>query len=247
MKKSGFNEPLVLIPKTNTSDNISKKNQKRKIIWFNTLFSLSVKRKIGRTFLKLLKQYFPKSNSLLKVFKNNTVKVSCSCLSNMSSIVSSHNKRILRPRTTKYSCICRTRENCTLQNQCLMSNLIYRADIENNANDGTKIYHGCAETYFKAKFANHNKDVNHEQNKKSTELSKCIWLLKEDQMMSRIRWSVVEKVYDRTKIIFCPLCLAEKVHHIEHFNDNQLLNKRNEFISGCRHQVKFLLKSFKRK
>ena len=57
-------------------------------------------------------------------------------------------------------------------------------------------------------------------NKKSTELSK----------------------YGRTNIILCPLCLAEKVNFIKHFNGNRLLHKRNEFISG--HQVKLLLKSF---
>ena len=72
---------------------------------------------------------------------------------------------------------------------------------------------------------------------------KYIWSLKEYQM-SRSRWSIVEKVYGRTKINFCTLCLAEKLYLIEHFNDNRLLNKRNEFISGCGHQVKLLLKSF---
>ena len=89
----------------------------------------------------------------------------------------------------------------------------------------------------KVRFANHNKDFNHEHHKKSTELSKYIWSLKEDQITSTIRWSIVEKVYHRTKINFCPLCLAEKLNLIEHFNENRLLNKRNEFISGCRHQV----------
>ena len=74
-----------------------------------------------------------------------------------------------------------------------------------------------------------------------------MWSLKEEQIMSRIRWSIVEKVYGQTKINFCPLCLAEKVHLIEHFNDNRLLNKRNEFICECRHQVKLLLKGFNRK
>ena len=128
-----------------------------------------------------------------------------------------------------------------------MLNLIHRADVENSANKGTKIYFDLAKTSFKARFANHNKDFNHEQYKKSTELSKYIWLLKEDKITSRIRWSIVEKVYGGTKINFCPLCLAEKLHLIEHFNDNRLLNKRNEFISGCRHQLKLLLKSFKRK
>ena len=59
LKKSGFNEPLVFTPKTNASDNTNRKQRKRKIIWFNPLFSLNVKTNIGRTFLKLLKQHFP--------------------------------------------------------------------------------------------------------------------------------------------------------------------------------------------
>ena len=41
------------------------------------------------------------------------------------------------------------RENCPLQNHCLMPSLIYRADVENDANKGTKIYFGLAETSFK--------------------------------------------------------------------------------------------------
>ena len=88
------------------------------------------------------------------------MKVSYSCISNMSSIVSSHNKSLLRPKTTEYGCNCRTREKCPLQNQCLTPNLIYLADVENNANKGTKIYFGLAETSFKARFANQNKDFN---------------------------------------------------------------------------------------
>ena len=154
-------------------------------------------------------------------------------MSNMSSIISSHNKRLLRPRINEYGCNCRTKENCPLQNQCLTPNLIYRAVIENNANKRTKIYFGLAETSFKAQFPNYNKDFNHGKYKKSTGLSKYIWLLKEDRIASRIRWSIVEKVYGSTKINFCPLCLAEKLHLLEHFNGNRLLNKRNEFISGC--------------
>ena len=63
--------------------------------------------------------------------------------------------------------------------------------------------------------------------------------------MSRIKWLIIEKVYDKKLVFVCSL--AEKVHLTEHFNDNQLLNKRNEFISGCRNQVRLLLKSFKRK
>ena len=85
-------------------------------------------------------------------------------MSNMSSIISSHNKRLLRPRTTEYSCNCRTKENCSLQNQFPTPNL-HRADVERNANKGSKIYFGLAGTSFKARFANYNKVFNHEQYK----------------------------------------------------------------------------------
>ena len=100
-KESVFNEP-----KRNTGDNASKIQRKRKIIWLNTPFSLSVKTNIGRTFLKLLKQHFRKSNRLYKIFNMSTVKVSYSCMSKISSIISSHSKRLLRPRTTEYGCNC---------------------------------------------------------------------------------------------------------------------------------------------
>ena len=172
VKKSGFNELLVFIPKAKTSNNTNKKQLKSKIIWFNPPFSPSGKTNIGWTFLKLLKLDFPKSNRLHKIFNKDTVKVSYSCMSNMSLIISSHNKRLLRPRTTQYGSNCRTRENWPLQNHCLTPNLLYRADVKNNANKGSTIYFGIAETPFKARFANHSKDLNHEQYKKSTELSK---------------------------------------------------------------------------
>ena len=61
-----------------------------------------------------------------------------------------------------------------------------------------------------------------------------------------IKWSIVEKVYGKTKIDRCPLCLTEKLHLIEYFDHIRLLNQRSEFINHCRHQNKLLLKSLKR-
>ena len=78
---------LLFIPKRNTSDSISKKQREGKIILFNRLFPLSVR------ILKLLKQHFPKSNRLPKIFNKNTVKACYSCMSNLSSIILSHDKR----------------------------------------------------------------------------------------------------------------------------------------------------------
>ena len=48
------------------------------------------------------------------------------------------------------------------------------------------------------------------------------------------------------KIDRCHLCLAEKLHLIEYFDDIWLLNKRSEQINHSRHQSKLLLKSLKR-
>ena len=56
---------------------------------------------------------------------------------------------------------------------------------------------------------------------------------------------VEQKIHNgRTKINFYPFCSAENIF-IEHFNDDRLLNKRKKNFSGCRHQVKLLLRSFK--
>ena len=70
-------------------------------------------------------------------------------MSNISSTILSHNKRLLRPRTTKSGCNCLTRENFLLQHQCLTPNLIYQAHVENNTNENIKIYFGLTKALFK--------------------------------------------------------------------------------------------------
>ena len=72
-----------------------------------------------------------------------------------------------------------------------------------------------------------------------------IWDLKETGINSIVKWSIVEKIYCNTKINYCKLGLREKLYIIDFIDDNRLLNKRNEFISGCKHQKKLLLKNVK--
>ena len=59
-----------------------------------------------------------------------------------------------------------------LRNQCLTPNIIYRADVHCEANKDHKFYFGIAQTPFKQRFRNHNRDFNHKQYIKSAELSK---------------------------------------------------------------------------
>ena len=137
----------------------------------------------------------------------------------ISSIISGHHKNLLNPNVTQYGCNCRIREDCPLQNQCLTPNI----------------------------FRNHNRDFNHEQYIKSTELSKYTWSLKDAGTPYTINWSINVKLKGSIKIYYyCPLCLTEKYHLIEYFNNIHLLNKKSEFIKACRHQRKSLLKNLKR-
>ena len=117
LQKSGFISDLVYTPKQTDYNNNNEENKKRrrKTIWFNPPFSKNVKSNIGKTFLNL-NIFLKQINYLLK----NTFKVSYSCMSNMSSILFSHNLNIINPyKTQTYGRNCRTKESCRLQNQCL--------------------------------------------------------------------------------------------------------------------------------
>ena len=59
-----------------------------------------MKTNIGKTFLNLIKNHFLKTNKLHNIFKRNTVKISYSCMSNISSIILGHNKDLLNPTIT---------------------------------------------------------------------------------------------------------------------------------------------------
>ena len=164
-----------------------------------------------------------------------------------SSIISSHNKKVLQPSdNNEYSCNCRSKASCPLENKCLTPKIIYQADVVNDQNDEHKIYSGVCETPFKDRFRNHTKDFNHRKYNKSTELSKYIWELKDKDITPSIKWKIVSKVISKTRVNFCKLCLTEKFHIVNMFDDCRLLNKKSELINACRHQNKLLLKSLKR-
>ena len=71
-------------------------------------------------------------------------------MSNMSSILSSHNLNVINSyKTQTYGCNCKKKESYPLQNQCLTPKIIYRANVENDINSETKFYFGLTETPFK--------------------------------------------------------------------------------------------------
>ena len=102
LAKSGFNDDVIYNPVLESNNSGRKNTRKRKVIWFNPPYSMNVETNIGKTFLKLVKKHFPCNNNFHKKFNKNAIKISYSCMRNISSIIASHNKSILLPKATEY-------------------------------------------------------------------------------------------------------------------------------------------------
>ena len=144
-----------------------------------------------------------------------------------------------------FGCNCRRKDTCPLDNKCLKLKIIYKAEITNDKDQEKKIYIELAETPFKERYRNQTKSFNNKKCSKETELSKYIWLLKENNKAPTIKWNILKSIKSPLRLLSCQLCLNEKSFIIDYFNDYNLLNKRSEFISKCRNQNKFLLNSVK--
>ena len=249
LKVCGFNEKLALHNKVTNDEKYIEENKKRKrkIIWYNPPYSLNVKTNIGRIFFKLLNKHFPPDNLFHKIFNRNTVKISYSCMKNISSIISSHNKILLNKdeRNIEYGCNCRRKNECPMENKCLTPKLVYQAIVSNDKDLVKKKYIGLTETPFKERYRNHKKSFNNRKYHNETELSKYIWSLKDDDKVPSIHWSILKTIKSKSTSLSCQLCLMEKLIIINNFNNANLLNKRSEFISKCRHTNKFLLSNVK--
>ena len=167
-------------------------------------------------------------------------------MKNINSVISSHNKNILNPRSVSFGCNCRNRESCPLNGECLTPQIVYRATVTNAVNDDTKKYIGLAETPFKERHANHKRDFKYERYRHCTELANYVWELKEKKIDAIIKWEILSKVYGNPKQNKCLLCLTEKLWIINFIHDNNYINKKSELINKCLHINKFLLKNVKR-
>ena len=144
LTNSGFNDDMIYTPVIENNNPERSKTRKRKMIWFNPPYSMNVETNIGKTFLKLAKKHFPHKNSFHKIFNKNTIKISYSCMRNISLIIASHNKSILCPKAEEYGCNCRNKDSCPLQNQCLTPKVIYEATVVNNSEDKKRVYFGTS-------------------------------------------------------------------------------------------------------
>ena len=162
----------------------------------------------------------------------------------MSSVFKQHNYRVLSTtENVDRLCNFRNKENCPLDGKGLQSCIVYKADVIPNKD--SHIYYGASDGEFKSCYNNHTNSFRHRHNEQDTELSKHIWELQDKGINFKVKWSVAayastyrcgSRRYD--------LCLTEK-YVIARANHTNLLNKRTELISKCRHKNNYILKNIK--
>ena len=105
---------------------------------------------------------------------------------NMASVIQNHNTNLLKDPTstdTKESS-CHQKPECPLDKKCLSGYLVYNASVDRLDINETKHYHGTCEKNFEERYNNHTANFRNKskKNKKSTELSKYIGKLKDNNI-----------------------------------------------------------------
>ena len=204
---------------------------------------------IGSKFLSLIDKHF-KNSPLGKYFNRKTIKVSYSCLPNISAIISGHNQKLIQGQVAKQKqedvreCNCKAgKADCPLQGHCLQKGIIYKASLKSAVGNNT--YIGQAGNTFKERFTSHKASFKNRKYETSTALSKQIWRIKDSNLAYDLKWEKLASASTyQPKIGKCNLCNLEKTI-ILFSTDKNVLNKRSELMNKCRHRNKYLLSAIK--
>ena len=104
---------------------------------------------MGEIFLKLVKRNFIIENSLHKIFNKNTSKIGYSCMGNVPSVLSAHNRNIWHQKKSELGCSCTSKTDFPIYNKCLTPKIVYQADVRNDTNDEKNFFLGVSETPLK--------------------------------------------------------------------------------------------------
>ena len=210
--------------------NIPKINEKNQKIGLEILLGLTHHSK--KQYPQMLQNFFfngsigifPKSHRLHKIVNRNTVKVSYSCMQNISKIYKWHSSKItstLRNQLTL--CNSWVKEECPMGSKCQTMGAVYDCCVPSP--EPRKIYVGLAEGKWKQRYYNHKTSFNHKRYLHETALSSYMWHLKESlHVTPNLKWSVVMCVTPYSNISKkCLLCLYEKLIIIAYPRQHELL------------------------
>ena len=226
-------------------DNNRKKGRKEKI---DGTTPLTQNINLGKTFLEDIDKCFPKSQIVHKLFNRNTVKLSYSCMPNVSQLIAKGNKKKLgngqlNEQGNKPLCNCPKNNACPVEGKCLEEQIIYQAKVKTESN--TETYIGLTGNTFKERFTQHKCSFNNLKYSHDTTLSKYIWKLKEEQVNFEISWSIVckSRAYSPASGK-CNLCITE-IYYILYKSEMASLNHRSEIMGFCKHRDKWKLEKVK--
>lgn len=160
-----------------------------------------------------------------------------------------HNSKLSKPQKQPMpECNCRKKDECPLSGECKKSSVVYKCDVS-APNQPNKVYIGLTEKEFKTRWNSHKLSFNNVKYRHSTALSTYVWELKEKfNTVPSLKWSIIKSVKSYSaNARSCALCLQEKFEILNYPDKEDLLNKRSELISKCRHTNKFLLANYKSK
>ena len=193
----------------------------------------------------MVEKHFTPYHIFYKIFNKNTLKLSYSCLPNIKAILNSHNRKIIdgEPEPEAKTCNCRRANECPLNGNCLVKNVIYKAEVATTENSSeNKIYIGSTSRKFKRRFDEHKSSFNNSN--KSSKLAKHIRKLKKNETKHNIKWKVINKSAQTTpNIKFCVLCNLERIE-IDRARGRNLLNTRNELVTQCPHNARLYFDAF---
>ena len=160
---------------------------------------------------------------------------------NMQQLINMDNKKKLgeTENPDPSPCNCRDRNSCPLDGKCRTKNVIYQAEVKSDS--GKETYIGLTSNEFKTRYNNHKSTFRHNKNRFSTELSKHIWDLKDNNKQFEISWKIICKAKPYSNVTKrCNLCNAEK-YYIVCKPQLATLNKRSELVRKCIHKQGYLI------
>ena len=162
----------------------------------------------------------------------------------MDSLLASHNSKLLSNNTSSLpSCNCKGgATSCPVAGKCLQSDVVYSADVKTEQD--SMVYLGSTQD-FKSRYTTHLSNSRLPQYENATSLSTYLWSLKRNNIPYTLQWSILARARS-----YCPetgrcgLCTTEKAR-ILFYRGINLINKRSEVMSKCRHRAKHKLSAIK--
>ena len=246
LRRAGYMEELTYQPEVTATPR--RRQRKRKVVWFNPPYCMSLKTKVGHRFLNILDSCFPADHPLHRVLNRHTVQLSYRTMPNLAKIISGHNAKVVtdalpEQRPFNSNCNCRGGiEKCPVDGaRCKDDHVIYQADVTavGKAKEG---YVGMSAPSWKLRYNNHTDTFRHTNKRIRTKLAGYVWKLKDEGLDFNIKWQFLARANTyKASSKTCRLCLSEKYHIMHSRQDMASLNKRKEFFSSCLHKEKLLL------